>query len=120
MRASPPRQGAALIEALVAVVMLATTGTALITLLGQTRHSMRTVRDGERQIRDASMRLDHLVLLGRSDFLAREGRSSLAGWSLVVTQVNATLFDVSIAVSDTSAPLLGTTIYRADTSRVDR
>jgi Tfp pilus assembly protein PilV len=120
MRTSTPRSGSAIIEALIATVMLATAGVALITLLGQTAHSMRTLRNSERLTRDASDRLDRLVLLGRADILAREGRTSFAGWSLVVAPVGPSLFDVSVAPTDTSAVLLRTTIYRPDTTSVDQ
>jgi Tfp pilus assembly protein PilV len=120
MRADGARRGAAMIEAVIAVVMLAVAGTGLITLLGQTRHSMRTLRESERATRDASVELDRLVLLDRTDLVAREGRSSSEGWSIRVTQIDAALFDVSIAPSDTSATLLNTTVYRPDTSNADR
>lgn len=116
MPARKPRNGSAIIEALIAAVMLAATGIALVALLGQTQRSMRNVRDSERLTRQASERLDRLVLLDRADLVAREGRTLFAGWSLVVTPIDASLFDVSIALSDTSAPLLSTTIYRQDTT----
>ncbi len=116
MRADRRRSGSAIIEALIATVMLATAGVALITLLGQTEHSMRSVRTSERITREASDRLERLVLLSRSDLVAREGRTSFAGWTLVVTAVGSSLFDVSVAPTDTSAPLLVTTIYRPDTT----
>jgi Tfp pilus assembly protein PilV len=111
-----PRPGAALIEALIATVLLATTGIALVTLLGQTEHSMRSVRTSERQIRDASEHLDRLVLLNRADVIAREGQSSFAGWTLSVTALGSGLFDIAIAPTDTSRSLLQTTIYRPDTA----
>ncbi|HEY4216570.1 MAG TPA: hypothetical protein VGM67_05500 [Gemmatimonadaceae bacterium] len=110
------RSGSAIIEALIATVLLATAGVALITLLGQTAHSMRSVRMSERQTRDASERLDHLVLLDRADLLAREGQTAFGGWALSITAIEADLFDVSISETDTSAPLLQTTLYRPDTA----
>lgn len=116
MRTSPLRRGSAIIEALIATVLLATTGIGLVTLLGQTGHSMRSVRTSERQIRDASESLDHLVLLSRADVLARLGQTPFAGWILSVTAAESGLFEVSVAASDTSAPLLRTTIYRPDTT----
>ena len=119
MRAKKPRTGSAIIEALIATVMLATTGVALVTLLGQTQHSMRTLRDSERLTRQASDRLERLVLLRRADILAREGRTSFDGWNLSVTAVDAGLFDVSVAPTDMDAPLLSTTIYRPDTTHAD-
>ncbi|MDB4878324.1 MAG: hypothetical protein JWM41_4770 [Gemmatimonadetes bacterium] len=120
MRAETARSGAAIIEALVAMVMLAVAGTALIALLGQTRHSMRTLRDSEKLTREASAQLDRLVLFDRAELAAREGRYTLAGWSMSVTQVAPALFDVFVARTDTGAALLGTTLYRPDSAYVDR
>lgn len=115
-RARGLRPGTALIDALVATVLLATTGIALVTLLGQIEHSMRSMRTSERQRRDASEHLDRLVLLSRADLLARQGRTTFAGWTLSVAVVGSGLFDVAIAPSDTSGPLLETTVYRPDTT----
>jgi Tfp pilus assembly protein PilV len=120
MRADNARRGTAMIEAVIAIVMLAVAGTGLITLLGQTRHSMRTLRESERAIRAASAQLDRLVLLDRGDLVAREGRSSNDGWSIRIAQIDVALFDVSVAPSDTSAALLSTTVYRPDSSNADR
>jgi len=113
------RHGAAIIEAVIATVLLATTGVALITLLGQTEHSMRSTRTSERAVRDASEHLDRLVLLSRADIIAREGQTPFAGWSLTVTEVGSGLFDVAIAPANGSAPLLRTTIYRPDTANAE-
>ena len=120
MRADRPRRGSAIIEALIATVLLATTGVALVTLLGQTEHSMRSTRTSEREVRDASEQLDRLVLLSRADIVAREGQTSFAGWSLSVTAIGSGLFDVAVAPTEASAPLLHTTIYRPDTADVQQ
>jgi Tfp pilus assembly protein PilV len=110
------RAGTTLIEVLVALVLLATAGTGFITLLGQTAHSMRGVRDTERLVNLASAQLDQLVLFDRAQLAARQGRAPLGRWSLEVIQRTPELFDVSIAATDTSAALLSTTLYRPDTT----
>jgi Tfp pilus assembly protein PilV len=106
------RRGSALIEVLVAIVILATAGTGLITLLGQTSRAMRTTLESERLVRRASEELDRLDLLDRSSLTAHAGQSRSHGFSLYVQPLGRGLFAVRIAESDTSHSLLTTTLYR--------
>jgi Tfp pilus assembly protein PilV len=109
-----------LIEVLVGLVLLAVSGTALITLLGQTFEAMRSTQASERLARAASEQLGGLATLTRADLLAAAGRRSVNGWALTVTADSPNLFDVSIAESDSGALLLRTTVYRPDTSDAHR
>lgn len=112
MRGSRPRRGVALVEVLVAVVLLATAGTGLITLLGQTSHSMRTALESERVVRRASTELDRLAVLDRAALLARSGRSRSGGWTIEIHPLGDGLFNVAIMEGDTAHALLTTTLYR--------
>lgn len=112
MRVDRARRGSALVEVLVAIVLLATAGTGLVTLLGQTSRSMRTTLESERLVKRASAELDRLVLLDRAGLLALAGRSTSRGWTLDVQPLGDGLFDVRIAESDTTRVLLRTTLYR--------
>ena len=112
MRAERARRGSALVEVLIAIVLLATAGTGLVTLLGQTSRSMRTTLESERLVRRASAELDRLVLLDWTGLRALAGRSRSRGWTLDVQPVGGGLFDIAIAESDTSRALLRTTLYR--------
>ena len=105
------RVGAALLEVLAALVLIAVAGTGLLTLVGQTAHTMRTVRNAERDARSASETLSRLVLLDRSALLARRGESPFGRWELRVTEVSPVLFDVAILPVG-----LSTTLYRPDTN----
>lgn len=115
MRANLPRQGSALLDVVVALVVLGLGGVAMITLLGQAAYSVRTVRNTERDVRHASDELGRFVVYDRMQLVALVGRSSSHGWSIEVIQAAPGLFDVSIADSDTSAALLHTSVYRPDT-----
>jgi Tfp pilus assembly protein PilV len=106
------RSGAAIIEVLVAIVMLALTGTALITMLGQTSYSMQTTIESERLARAATVELNRIVLADRSTLVASVGRRAVRGWTIDVASISPALFDVRIAESDTGAALLRTTLYR--------
>jgi Tfp pilus assembly protein PilV len=109
------RSGSALIEVLIALVLLAMAGTGLVIFLGQTAHTLRHVRDEERLIRLASAELDRMTLWDRPTFIARTGRSRVASWTVHVRPLTTELFDISIAASDTGAVLLRTIAYRPDT-----
>src|SRR5262249_42112782 len=100
------RLGGSLIEVCVALVLLATAGTGLVTLLGQTAHSIRTTSEAERDIRSASSELDRLTLLDRAMLLARLGPVTARGWTVDIRAVDSTLFDAKISPAGSSAVLL--------------
>jgi prepilin-type N-terminal cleavage/methylation domain-containing protein len=116
-RSNAPRRGMALMEVLIALVVLALSGTALITLLGQTAHTVRTLHRSEQLVRLASAELERMVVWDRREFAAHVGRSTFRGWSLQIDERAAALFDVAIAESDTGIVLLRTTMYRPDSIR---
>jgi len=110
------RRGSTLIEVLVALVLLAVLGTAFITLLGQTAHTMRSVLESERQMRGAGEILDRLAVVSRRDLLARTGRTSLPRWTIEISQTSPTLFDVAVSNVDGGLTLARTTFYRPDSA----
>jgi Tfp pilus assembly protein PilV len=111
-----PRCGSALIEVLIGLVVLAIGGTALVTMLGQTMHSVESLRAAEIQTRAAASQLATLSILTRSELTQRVGRSNASGWSLTIERMSSDLFSVAIAASDTGLVLLRTTLYRPDTA----
>ncbi|HVX41700.1 MAG TPA: hypothetical protein VHB25_19220 [Gemmatimonadaceae bacterium] len=115
-----PRRGFALIDVLVAILLLALTGTALVTLLGQTAHTMQSLDRADAASLDASREMDWLASLSRAQLVGRVGRSHHRSWTLDVVRAAPALFDVTVAASDTSAAALGTTLYRPDTIDASR
>ena len=116
MRARRRRRGSAFIDVLLSLVLLAIGGTALITLLGQTSHTIESLHQSELQTRAASRQLNALAVMSRTELLTRVGRQTVRGLSLSITREGAELFDVSIATSDAGKVLLRTTLYRPDTT----
>jgi type II secretory pathway pseudopilin PulG len=114
MRDSRRRSGSALIEVLISVVLIATAGIALVTLLGQTARTLRDVVTTEQLTRQAEEELDKLVLLNRAALLGRLGTSHLRDLSIRIDELAPGLFDASVAATDTSESLLSTTLYRPD------
>lgn len=112
------RPGSMLLDVVVSLVVLGLSGTGLIALLGQTAHSVRHVRDTEREVRRASDQLARLVVADRAQLLAMVGQTVSRGWIVTIVQRSPDLFDVVIA--DTTAPVLRTTLYRPDTTHGER
>jgi Tfp pilus assembly protein PilV len=111
-----PRRGSSFIEVVLALVLLAIAGTALITLMGQTAHTIESLRATERQTEAASAELSALAVLSAPQLVQRTGRTRIHGWSMSIDRTSADLFDVAIAASDTGMVLLRTTLYRPDTT----
>jgi len=110
------RRGWALIEVLLSLVLLAIGGMALITLLGQSTHSIESLHASELQTRAAGAQLNALSILSRADLAGRVGRTTMRGFSVSINRDGNDLFDVAIARSDTGLVLLRTTFYRPDTT----
>jgi deoxyxylulose-5-phosphate synthase len=109
------RRGVALIDVLVSVALLATAGTSLLSVLGQTRRTMQSVQTTEYVIDSAATELDRLSILDRAALVALEGRTRHGAWSIDVRRVTPTLFDV--AVTDARGiTQLTTTVYRPDSA----
>jgi hypothetical protein len=111
-----PRFGSALLDVVIALALLGLSGVGLVTLVGQTVHSMEHVANEERDVRLAASELDRFVVYDRAQMVAMAGQHDLRGWSVTVGPVAPDLFDLSIARTDTSAVLLRTTVYRPDTT----
>lgn len=111
------RRGSALLDVVIALAVLGLSGTALITLVGQTAHTMRKVRDTERELRLATDELSRFAIYDRSQLVAMAGRFVERGWTISVGQPFPDVFDVAVARSDGSGALLMTSVYRPDTTR---
>jgi len=110
-------RGAALLDVLLALVLLAVSGTALISLLGQTTHSLQHTQTTEHLLHAASSELAALSLLSHDELTTHAGRTSRHGWTIHITPRGTSLFDIDIATSDSTTALIHTTLYRPDTTR---
>ena len=108
------RKGSTFIEVLLSLVLLAISGTALVTLLGQTAHALRSVRESENQTRAAGLEVSALAQLDRAALIARVGRTRPRGWTIQIDRTAPDLFDVRVSPSDLGLVLIQTTLYRAD------
>jgi hypothetical protein len=114
----PNRSGVALIDALVAVVVLATAGVGLVTLLAQTASTVRGVRERERLIYRASSELASVSVLSGGELSGRVGETAQGAFVLRVVKPSEGVFDVSIIEPRSDHVLLRTTFYRPDSAHV--
>ena len=115
-RASSRRTGAAIIEVLIAFVVLATAGTALVTLLGQSHVTVAATHKREREQVGAQMLLDAAATWSRQDLDLHVGTTRTRRWLLTVQPISPELY--ALAVSDTNGvAILRTALYRPDSVR---
>ena len=113
------RRGAALLEALVALTMLVTVGTGMITLLGQTVETTRETHARDEETRAAGEILERLSVLDPAELRVRAGVSRLPCCTLSLQIQSNVVFDVELADPRTGAVILRTTIYAPEATRAD-
>lgn len=106
------RRGVALLDALLATVILGLTTVGIISLLRQTVHSMTEMSERDRALRVASAALASVVVRDDAWLEARLGESRYRRWTLRVARESARMFHVSLADSLTGRTLLETNTYQ--------
>jgi len=110
-----PETGVALLEALVALVILATAGTALVALVGAGLRSERDARVRERTLAAEERVLTAMTLLTQEDFDRRLGQRSVGEFLVDVQRPEPALY--RIAIAEARAPQvedLVTVVYRRE------
>ena len=108
------RRGAVLLEVVVGIAILAITGSAWITLLAQTNHSIRELRAREAQLRIASAELRRITLWPRVQLDLRVRSSRLSSFTLTVSPIAPSLYTVALGDTSTGVVILRTTLYAYD------
>lgn len=106
------RTGAALLEAIVALTVLAVAG---ITLLGVASDAYRAIElsaESERRLRDANRLLDAASLWPRGELDQRLGERPQGVLRMRIARTSAELYRVELFASDGEELLLATTLYR--------
>jgi Tfp pilus assembly protein PilV len=115
-RPAAPR-GAVLLEALVALTLVAIAGLGMVTLLGQTVEVNRQLHRTERETRRAGEALEGLLVLDRATLAARVGRSRVGCCLLTVEAVTPDLYRVVLSDTATGAAILATSTYLPELTR---
>jgi prepilin-type N-terminal cleavage/methylation domain-containing protein len=106
------RAGVALLEIMIALVIL---GIVMTAVLGQlqaaTRASERSLHS-ERQVLEASRFLEYVALWTRKELEQRLGDRHQGPWFLTIQRLTPTLFHLSLRDTLSQRSLVGTIVYR--------
>jgi type II secretory pathway component PulJ len=114
-------RGVALLEVLIALVILATAGLSLVGLLGAGLRWEREARERERTLANEDRVLVAMTLLKRADLDRRIGRHDVGEFVVDVQRPERTLY--RIAMAQTSSPHvkdLVTVVYRQEQANGSR
>lgn len=108
------RNGAALLEALVALTILATAAASIVAFANDSARTVRHARDAELEMRRASALLDAVALWPREDLDRHLGERPEGRWELYIARVTPTLYSAALVDSSGRRELLRTAIYRPE------
>ncbi|HEX8361679.1 MAG TPA: hypothetical protein VF613_16300 [Longimicrobium sp.] len=111
--------GAALLEVIVAVAILATAGTAAVAMTSESARAVERARDADRRVREASAFMDAVALWTRGDLDRRLGERPQGPWLLRIDRPANELYTAAL-VDSGGRELLRTDLFRPDTSRALR
>jgi type II secretory pathway pseudopilin PulG len=106
-----------LLEAIVALVILAVAGTAAVTLVGQSTDAVRRARIADAEMRKASAFFHAVALWTRDDLDRRLGQRPQGPWKLLVQRPTPTLYEVVLTDSAVTREILRTTLFRPEPPR---
>ncbi|HEU4557051.1 MAG TPA: hypothetical protein VFS20_04350 [Longimicrobium sp.] len=110
------KAGAALLEAVVALLILGTACVAASAMAAAFSRTVAAARELDRETREASAFLDAVSLWTRADLDRRLGERRQGAWRMRVDRPVSTLYTVVLADS-TGVELLRTSLFRADSTR---
>ena len=111
------RSGAVLMEAMVAVVILAVAGTTAVTLVSQGADSVRRAREADVEAREASALMHAVALWTREDLDRRLGSRAQGPWRLSIQRPDPELYDLALMDSAGTRVILRTSLFRPDSVR---
>jgi type II secretory pathway pseudopilin PulG len=111
------RQGAVLLEALVALVILASAGAAVAALAVESGQVVQRTRSAERELRRADGFFASVVLWPREDLDRHLGEREQGPWRLRVERRMPALYTITLTDSLGRRTLLRTVLYRPEPPR---
>jgi hypothetical protein len=106
------RRGMALLEALLALVLLTTAGLAWTALAGQASFALEQAQDRERKVAASAVILGRLEILTAPQLEAMVGRRRIDDHSVLVSRVMPSLYRIEIDVAGEANEWLETLVYR--------
>ena len=108
------RRGAVLLEAIVALTILAVAGAAVVALASDSARAVARAAAADETTQRASAFLDAVALWPREDLDRHLGARPEGEWRLIVERPTPTLYTVTLADSSASRSILRTILYRAE------
>ena len=106
------RRGAALLEAIVALAILATVGAAAAGMASDSLRAVEHVREAELEVRRAVQFMTAVALWPREDLDRHLGRSAQGPWDLVIDRRTPTFYRIALVNRTTRRLVLATAIVR--------
>lgn len=111
------RKGAVLLEALLALTILATVGSAAAWMASEAIRTVARVHNEENRIRSAARLLTAVSLWPREDLDRHLGWRTQGPWRMRIDRPHSRLYEVSLADGATGKVLLRTNLYRENLDR---
>jgi hypothetical protein len=105
-------RGAALLEVLAAVVVMAIAGISMLELVGTHGRAVTTLRARELELADEERLLTAYVLLSRVDLDRRLGEVLVGPYVVGVQRPEPALYRIAVRRPETAAEDLATVVYR--------
>ncbi len=118
MTTAQMRRGAVLLEALVALTILAIAGGSVMTLASESARSLRRARERDAELRAASAFFDAVSLWSRDDLDRHLGDRPEGRWRMRTGRPLPTLYTIVLSDSGQRAEVLRTSLYRPEAARV--
>src|SRR5258705_9429315 len=111
------RRGAVLLEAIVALVIMATAGAAVASLAVECGQAVQRTRSTEAELRRANAFFALVALWPREDLDRHFGEHQQGSWRLRVERPGRTLYTIPLTHSLRPRVLLRTSLYRTEPPR---
>lgn len=111
------RSGMTLLEVLVALAILGVAGAATIGLASESWRAVRTAREADGSLREASAFFDAVALWPRGDLDRHLGDRGQGPWRMRVERPTPTLYVVILADSSSGLTILETSLFRPEAPR---
>lgn len=112
------RDGMTLLEVIVALALVGAVAGSVLGLATQSWHAVRSARDADRSLVDASAFMHAVALWPREDLDRHLGDRRQAPWRLRIDRPSPTLYTVALTDSSGTRTLLATSLYRPEAPRV--
>jgi hypothetical protein len=99
---------------MVALVILASAGTVVVSMVAESARAVQRVRESEKEMRAANAFFNAVALWPRADLDRHLGDRREGRWIMRVDRPGVTLYVVTLSDSITRATVLRTSLYRPE------